>query len=142
MRPAERRLGVWLRLWAPAFAVGGALFYLAPGPVTKNLNAGARMTGLAESPIDADNLWIVLAASYMVLITGLAQAAAAEPLRRQDLVRFLALGKAASSLGALGYFFGRRRSYAFLVNFLLDGSICAGTLTLLKAAQREAAASA
>jgi hypothetical protein len=73
--------------------------------------------------------------AYMALITGLSYSAAKDPLRRQDLVRFLMLGKAASSLGALGYFLFRRRSYAFLVNFLVDGVILAMTHRLLREAE-------
>jgi len=137
---ATQRLSLWLRLWAPLFAGGGALFYLAPGRVTGSLNLGARVTGLAESPVDADNVWVVLAVAYMAVITGLSQSAAAEPLQRRDLVRLLILGKAVSSLGALGYFIARRRSYAFALNFALDGTICATTWALLRAAERESEA--
>ena len=139
---AERRLSLWLRIWAPLFALGGAAFYLVPKQVTSNLNVAARMSGLEESPVDADNIWLVLAVAYMALITRLAQSAAAEPLKRQDLVEMLILGKAVSSLGALGYFLGRRRSYAFGLNFVLDGGICATTWALLGAARREAGVSA
>jgi hypothetical protein len=135
MTPAERRLSIWLRAWAPTFAVGAALFYLLPGRTTASLNASARRVGLAESPVDADNLWVVLAAAYMALITGLAQQAAPKPLARQDLVRLLMLGKAASSLGALGYFLFRRRSYAFLLNFIVDGAILGLTYKLLTEAR-------
>jgi hypothetical protein len=140
MTPAERRLSIWLRAWAPTFAAGAGLFYLLPGRTTASLNASARRVGLQESPVDADNLWVVLAAAYMALITGLAQQAAPKPLARQDLVRFLMLGKAASSLGALGYFLFRRRAYAFLLNFAVDGAILALTYKLLTDAQEAARA--
>ena len=132
----ERRLSLWLRAWAPIFAAGGAAFYLLPGQVTRSLNRGAERVHLAASPVDADNLWVVLAMAYMVLITSISQQAASDPLRRQDLVRLLVRGKAASSLGALGYFVVRRRSYAFLVNFILDGAICLTTRRLLEDARR------
>ena len=134
-----RRLQLWLRVWAPMFAAGGALFYLAPGKVTASMNRGARLVGMEESPTDADNLWVVLAGAYMVLITGLSRTAAKDPLGRRELVRFLMLGKAASSLGALGYFLVRRRAYAFLVNFVVDGAILATTARLLADAERSAA---
>ena len=131
MSDRERRLQLWLKVLAPIFAVGGAAFYLLPGAVTSNMNRGARLTGMEEAPVDADNLWVVLAAAYMAIIAGLSQTAARAPLERQDLVRFLMLGKAASSLGALGYFLARRRAYAFLVNFVVDGAILATTYKLL-----------
>jgi hypothetical protein len=122
------------------FAIGGALFYLTPGRVTQSMNQQARLTGLDESPVDADNVWVILAMAYMAIITGLSHTAARDPVRRQDLVRFLILGKAASSLGALGYFLFRRKSHAFLVNFVLDGAICVTTYGLLAAAQPQEAA--
>lgn len=134
---AEARLKAWLRVWAPTFALGGAAFYLLPGAVTSSLNQGARLTALEESPVDADNLWIVLAGAYMALIAGISWRAAEDPVRHRDLVRFLMLGKAASSFGALGYFLFKRRSYAFLANFLLDGAILAGTAKLLADAEAE-----
>ena len=134
---AEARLATWLKVWAPIFALGGAAFYLLPGRVTASLNQGARVTGLDESPVDADNLWVVLAGAYMALITGISWRAAEDPVRHRDLVRFLMLGKAASSFGALGYFLFHRRTYAFLANFVLDGAILAGTAKLLADAEAE-----
>ncbi|MFN2463870.1 MAG: hypothetical protein ABR573_08225 [Candidatus Dormibacteria bacterium] len=136
MNRADLRLRTWMRAWAPVFAAGGLGFYLLPGMITSNLNRGARAVGLEESPVDADNLWIVLAGSYMALITVLCvDAGWTEDTRhRRTLARYLVAGKTASSLGALGYFAFRRRTYAFLANFLLDGAIAAGTYGLLKEA--------
>ena len=133
---ASARLSRWLKLWAPTFAVGGAAFYLLPGAVTASLNRQARMVGLEESPPDADNLWVVLAGAYMALITAISARAAADPVARQDLVRLLILGKTASSLGALGYFLFRRRAFAFLANFAVDGAIAGVTWALLEDARR------
>ena len=130
---ADDRLRTWLRLWAPMFMLGGAAFYLLPGRVTGSMNQGARLVRLEESPVDADNLWVVLAMAYMALITAItAQAASADDsARRNELVRFLMVGKAASSFGALGYFVFKRRAYSFLANFLLDGAILGVTYKLL-----------
>jgi hypothetical protein len=126
-----------MRIWAPIFAAGGLGFYLLPGLVTKSMNTGARTVGLAESPVDADNLWIVLAAAYMALITAISADAAFtdDPAKRHSLARYLLIGKVSSSLGALGYFAFRRRAYAFLANFLLDGGIAVVTYTLLRDAE-------
>jgi len=136
---AERLLQLWLRLWAPAFAIGGAMFYLAPGRVTESMNQQARMTGLRESPVDADNLWVVLAMAYMALITVISARAATAGDRRQrrELTRLLMVGKAASSFGALGYFVFKRRAYSFLANFLLDGAILGVTYRLLSATEQD-----
>jgi hypothetical protein len=134
---SERRLQAWLKIWAPIFAAGGLGFYLVPGLITTSMNKGARAVGLAESPVDADNLWIVLAAAYMALITALSADAALthDATRRHSLARYLLVGKVSSSLGALGYFAFRRRAYAFLANFLLDGGIAAVTYALLRDAE-------
>jgi hypothetical protein len=130
---ADQRLRTWLRIWAPLFMLGGAAFYLLPGHVTGSMNQGARLVGMEESPVDADNLWVVLAMAYMALITAItAQAASADDsARRNELVRFLMVGKAASSFGALGYFVFKRRAYSFLANFMLDGAILGVTYKLL-----------
>ena len=130
---ADERLRTWLRIWAPLFMLGGTAFYLLPGRVTGSMNQGARLVGMEESPVDADNLWVVLAMAYMALITAItAQAASADDsARRNELVRFLMVGKAASSFGALGYFVFKRRAYSFLANFMLDGAILGVTYKLL-----------
>ena len=134
----EQRLRTWMKVWAPLFAAGGIGFYALPGLVTASMNQGARAVGMAESPVDADNLWIVLAGAYMALITAISADAGrtSSADRRHLLARYLLVGKTASSLGALGYFVFRRRSYAFLANFLLDGGIAAVTYGLLRDAER------
>ena len=127
-----------MKVWSPIFAAGGLGFYLLPGMITASMNKGARTVGLAESPVDADNLWIVLAAAYMALITAISADAAttADNVRRHTLARYLLVGKVSSSLGALGYFVFKRRGYAFLANFLLDGGIAVVTYRLLRDAER------
>src|SRR5438445_9519994 len=73
---ADERLRIWLKIWAPLFMLGGASFYLLPGTVTSSMNRSARMMGMEESPVDADNLWVVLAMAYMALITAISAQAA------------------------------------------------------------------
>ena len=126
-----------MRVWAPIFAAGGIGFYALPGMITASMNRGARTVGLEESPVDADNLWVVLAGAYMALITAISLDAGRtdDSDRRHMLARYLLVGKVASSLGALGYFAFRRRAYAFLANFLLDGGIAAVTYGLLRDAE-------
>jgi hypothetical protein len=135
---ADQRLKTWLKVWAPLFMLGGTAFYLLPGRVTGSMNRGARLVRMEESPVDADNLWVVLAMAYMALITAItAQAATSDDrVRREELVRYLMVGKAASSFGALGYFIFKRRAYGFLANFLLDGAILAVTYKLLADTRR------
>ena len=136
---ADERLKLWLKVWAPIFMAGGAGFYLLPGRITASMNKGARMVGMEESPVDADNLWVVLAMAYMALITVISARAAATDDRRQrrELTRLLMVGKAASSFGALGYFVFKRRAYSFLANFLLDGAILGVTYRLLGATDQD-----
>jgi hypothetical protein len=136
---ADARLQLWLRVWAPMFMAGGAGFYLLPGRITANMNRGARLLGMEESPVDADNLWVVLAMAYMALITVISARAAGTEDRRQreELTRLLLVGKAASSFGALGYFLFKRRAYSFLANFLLDGAILGVTYRLLEETRKD-----
>jgi len=134
---ADERLKLWLKVWAPIFMAGGAGFYLLPGRITSNMNKGARLVGMEESPVDADNLWVVLAMAYMALITVISARAAVteDRVQRRELTRLLMVGKAASSFGALGYFVFKRRAYSFLANFLLDGAILGVTYRLLGATE-------
>jgi hypothetical protein len=131
MNRAERRLQLWLRAWAPMFALGAAGFYLMPGKVTESVNRQGRLVGMPEAPQQNDNLWVVLASAYMVLVTAFSWRAAENPREHRDLVRLLILGKFVSSTGALGYFIFKRRSYNYLLNFLLDGAIWTTTYKLL-----------
>jgi nitric oxide reductase large subunit len=134
---ADERLKLWLKVWAPIFMAGGAGFYLLPGRITSNMNKGARLVGMEESPVDADNLWVVLAMAYMALITTISARAALtdDRERRRELTRLLMVGKTASSFGALGYFIFKRRAYSFLANFLIDGAILGVTYRLLEATE-------
>src|SRR5258708_12538041 len=102
---ADERLKLWLKVWAPIFMAGGAGFYLLPGRITASMNKGARMVGMEESPVDADNLWVVLAMAYMALITVISARAAPTDDRRQrrELPRRLMVGKAPTSSAPLAY---------------------------------------
>ena len=61
--------------------------------------------------------------SYMVVIAGICLLAQADVVRYRSLLLVLALGKAASSLSSLAFYLFDEDVFAYLLNFLLDGSL-------------------
>jgi len=75
-------------------------------------------------------LWLGLGFAYMMVITGICLIAQADPVRYRPLLLLLAFGKAASSLAALGFFIFTDDVFAYLLNFVVDGSLVVLTLWL------------
>ena len=61
----------------------------------------------------------------MVVITGICLVAQADVVRYRPLLLVLAVGKAASSLTSLGFYLFDEDVFAYLLNFLVDGSLVA-----------------
>ena len=121
---AERVIVLGLRLLAITFAVVGLLFLFVPGTVSDTLTeVGDWFGGFAEPPDTGMRLWLTLAFAYMVVIAGLCVIAQADPRRYRPLIALLAVGKAASSLAALGFFLFTDDVFIYLLNFLVDGSL-------------------
>ena len=59
----------------------------------------------------------------MVVITGICLVAQADVVRYRPLLLVLAVGKAASSLTSLGFYLFDEDVFAYLLNFLVDGSL-------------------
>ncbi len=113
-----------LRAFAAAFAFGAAMFLFLPDATVELLNTGgARFGDFVPLPASALRFWPSLAVGYMVLITAFAYVAQRDLHRHRDLIALLAIGKAATSLTALGFYICSVQAFAYLVTFLLDGSI-------------------
>jgi hypothetical protein len=139
------RIVVWtMRLLAAAFAVTGILFIAVPDGVIGTLDdVGSELGEFAAGPDSEQRLWIGLAFAYMLVITGIALLVQWDVARFRPLLLLLAAGKAASSLTAAAFFLADEDVFAYLLNFVVDGSLVAVALGCWAIAGRvEAAASA
>jgi hypothetical protein len=130
---------VSLRALAASFALVGLLFIVTPDGVLATLDDLGETLPLgsfAAPPETLQQLWLALGFSYMVVITGICLVVQADVVRYRPLLLVLAVGKAASSLAALGAYLFDDDVFAYLLNFLVDGSLVAVVLVLWALAGR------
>jgi hypothetical protein len=121
---AESFVVLSLRLLALSFAVVGILFIAVPNGVLDTVSdLGDELGGFSRAPHGSEQLWLALGFSYMVVIAGLCLIAQADVVRYRPLLLLLAAGKAASSLTSLAFYLVDDDVFAYLLNFLLDGSL-------------------
>jgi len=134
---AERFVVLSLRLLAITFAVVGILFIAVPnGTLDVLSDVGEWFGNETRAPHGDAQLWLALAFSYMVVITAICLVAQADVVRYRPLLLVLAVGKAASSLASLGFFVFDEQVFAYLLNFLVDGSLVLISLRLWALAGR------
>ena len=122
--PAERFVVFSLRVLAISFAVVGILFIAVPNGVLDTISdLGGDLGGFVRAPHGTEQLWLGLAFSYMVLITGICLIAQIDVVRYRPLLLLLAVGKVSSSLSALGFYLFDEHVFIYLLNFLVDGSL-------------------
>jgi hypothetical protein len=113
-----------LRLLALSFAVVGILFIAVPNGVLDTISdLGDEIGGFSRAPHGTEQLWLALGFSYMVVIAGLCLLAQTDVVRYRPLLLLLAAGKTASSLTSLGFYLFDEDAFAYLLNFLVDGSL-------------------
>ena len=121
---AESFVVFGLRLLAISFAVVGILFIAVPNGVLDTISdLGNDLGGFVRAPHGTEQLWLGLAFSYMVVITGICLIAQTDVVRYRSLLLLLAVGKVASSLSALGFYLFDQHVFIYLLNFLVDGSL-------------------
>ncbi len=121
---AERFVAVSLRLLALSFAVVGLLFIAVPnGTLDVISDFGEWLGNHTRAPHGDEQLWLSLGFAYMVVITGICLVVQTDVVRYRALLLVLAAGKTASSLATLGFFVFDEQVFAYLLNFLLDGSL-------------------
>jgi hypothetical protein len=121
---AERFVVFSLRLLAISFAVVGIMFIAAPSDVLNTMSdLGNDLGTFTRAPHSTEQLWLGLAFSYMVVITGICLIAQTDVVRYRPLLLLLAVGKVSSSLSALGFYLFDQQVFIYLLNFLLDGSL-------------------
>jgi hypothetical protein len=132
MGSPQSMLRLWLRVWMVVFALGAVDFLVFPTVTLAVLNSAGNLFGMPAIPARVTEFWAVLAVAYMVLVAAFCWEATNDPGIDPQPVRFLILGKTASSLVSLLYFIVVVHAFAFLANFLVDGFIAAGTYVLLR----------
>ncbi len=121
---AESFAVLGLRVLALSFAVVGILFIAVPNGVLDTISdLGDELGGFSRAPHGTEQLWLALGFSYMVVITAICLLAQADVVRYRALLLVLAVGKAASSLTSLGFYLFDQDVFAYLLNFLVDGSL-------------------
>jgi hypothetical protein len=130
-KKAESFAVLGLRILALSFAVVGILFIAVPNGVLDTVSdLGDQIGDFTRAPHGTEQLWLALGFSYMVVITGLCLVAQADVVRYRSLVLLLAVGKTASSLTSLGFYAFDEDVFAYLLNFLVDGSLALVALWL------------
>src|ERR687891_1671184 len=130
---AERFVVLTLRLLGLSFALVGLLFIVTPDGVLSALDDFGDWLPLgtfSPAPETAEQLWLALGFAYMVVIAGICVVVQADVVRYRPLLLVLAAGKAASSLGALGFYVFDSDVFAYLLNFLVDGGLVLAALWL------------
>jgi hypothetical protein len=115
---------VSLRLLALSFAVVGILFIAVPNDTLDVISDFGEWFGNnTRAPHGDEQLWLSLGFAYMVVIAGICLVVQADVVRYRPLLLVLAAGKTASSLATLAFFVFDEQVFAYLLNFLLDGSL-------------------
>lgn len=123
-RRADQVVVITMRLLAAAFTIVGILFIATPDGVVGAIDdSGAALGEFAPGADSDQKLWLGLAFAYMVVITGIALIVQADVGRFRPLLLLLAAGKAASSLAAGAFFLFDEDAFAYLLNFVVDGSL-------------------
>lgn len=136
--PAAERFVVFnLRLLAASFAVVGILFIAVPSGVLDTISDVGEWFGNDTRALQSQQqFWLALAFAYMVVIAAICLLAQADVIRYRALLLVLAVGKAASSFAALGFFVFDEHVFVYLLNFLVDGFLCLAALWLWTLAGR------
>lgn len=129
--PGERLCRLALRLLALSFGLVGATFLFLPDATIEGMNAiGGFFGDFPPLSRSAERFWLTLATGYMALVAALAYAAQRDLGRHRDLLAFLALGKAVTALGGLGFYLGSKPAFLYLANFFVDGTIALGVMAI------------
>jgi hypothetical protein len=136
---AEKLVVLGLRLLAASFALVGILFIATPDGVLGTLEDFGETLPLGDfspAPETLQQLWLALGFAYMTVITGICLVVQADVVRYRPMLLVLAAGKTASSLASLGFYLFDADVFAWLLNFLVDGSLALIVLWLWSLAGR------
>jgi uncharacterized protein (DUF362 family) len=135
----EKNLKLVLVVSTIVYLVGGFAFVLFPELILRGINACSRVLtpSLTLVPISPNKVWVCLAFALMMTITSLSYLGQRNVRRGGGYVIALLVSKISASLAAISYFLFTPQHYlAYLVIFMLDGSIFWVTLYYLVKAHR------
>ena len=122
---AESFVVLSLRILALSFAVVGILFIAVPNGVLDVISdLGDDLGGFTRAPHGTEQLWLALGFSYMVVITGICLIAQADVVRYRPLRASCSRSARPPPRSAsLGFYLFDDDVFAYLLNFLVDGSL-------------------
>ena len=116
------------RVMAVVFAIVGLLFLTSGGGVLRFFNSLSAGLNLEQAPVDATDLFLVLAVGYMYLVTLLAWLMARHPENR-FFPMLLMNAKFASSFLSIAFFMFHHQYLIYVTNGVVDG--CIGVFVLI-----------
>jgi len=121
----EKHLKILMRFSAIAYFVVGFAFAFLPEPILRVLNLLSRILapGLEGMPLSVEKFWLSMTFSMMMTIGALSYTAQHNVRKNKGYIIPVLISKTASSLSALCFFIFSTRYFAYLVIFIVDGSI-------------------
>ncbi len=121
----ERHLKILMVISAVTYVVVGFAFAILPEPILKVLNLCSRILtpGLEQMPLSVERFWLSMTFSMMMTIAALCFIAQHNIRKNKGYIIPVLISKTASSLSALCFFIFSARYFAYLVVFIVDGSI-------------------
>lgn len=125
MTREEKHLKTFLAISAVTYLSVGFAFVIAPDWMLKAINIFSRflMPYLKEIPLSVEKFWLSMTFSMMMTITALCYIAQRNVRKNKGYVIPLLISKSASAISALCFFIFSDRYFAYLVIFIVDGSI-------------------
>ena len=121
----ERHLKIVMVISAVTYVVVGFAFALMPEPILKVVNLFSRILtpDLEQMPLSVERFWLSMTFSMMMTIAALSFIAQHNIRKNKGYIIPVLISKTASSLSALCFFIFSARYFAYLVVFIVDGSI-------------------
>ena len=125
MTRKEKHLKIFMAISAATYLSVGFAFVIEPDWMLKAVNIFSRflMPNLKEIPISVEKFWLSMTFSMMMTITALCYIAQHNVRKNKGYVVPLLISKSASAISALCFFIFSDRYFAYLVIFIVDGSI-------------------
>ncbi|NIP22560.1 MAG: DUF362 domain-containing protein [Phycisphaerae bacterium] len=121
----EKHLKIFMIISAATYFFVGFAFAIMPGVILRAINFFSRILtpSLEEIPLSVEKFWLSMTFSMMMTITVLCYIAHHNIRKNKNYIIALLVSKSASALSALCFFIFSARYFAYLVIFLVDGSI-------------------
>jgi uncharacterized protein (DUF362 family) len=132
MTRKEKQFKIFIIISAITYFVVGFAFAIMPEGILKAINFFSRILipSLEEIPLSVEKFWLSMTFSMMMTITALCYIAQHNIRKSKGYIIALLISKSASAFSALCFFIFSARYFAYLVIFLVDGSIFWVTLLL------------